>query len=90
MATCLLKDELPTDYVKTEIFNTTWIHPSCYSGLAYIGNGAYSHVCSANREGIERKVAIKKLIRPFFVRWRSKTYLPRGLFLETFPSQKCC
>lgn len=84
MATCLLKDELPTDYVKTEIFNTTWIHPSCYSGLAYIGNGAYSHVCSANREGIERKVAIKKLIRPFLSAGEAKRTYREVCFLKHF------
>ncbi|XP_014785742.1 uncharacterized protein LOC106880370 [Octopus bimaculoides] len=72
MAASSVPRELPTNYKLTEIYHTKWYCPDYYDCLSYVGNGAYSQVCSATCEGIEGKVAIKKLTRAFFAVDESK------------------
>ncbi|GAB1599368.1 mitogen-activated protein kinase HOG1-like [Argonauta hians] len=72
MAASSIQRDLPTNFKLTVIYNTKWHCPDCYRSLSYVGNGAYSQVCSADCEGIDGKVAIKKLTRAFLTVDESK------------------
>ncbi|XP_011499070.1 PREDICTED: mitogen-activated protein kinase 14B isoform X1 [Ceratosolen solmsi marchali] len=50
---------------KLEINKTEWEVPERYQMLTPVGSGAYGQVCSAVDTTTGRKVAIKKLARPF-------------------------
>ncbi|KAJ8046441.1 Mitogen-activated protein kinase 14 [Holothuria leucospilota] len=56
---------LPPGYYKSELNRTNWEVPSRYVELSPIGNGAYGQVCSSEDKVLEKRVAIKKLARPF-------------------------
>lgn len=59
-------ENIPFDFTESLVeFNIKFIHPKSYSSLYYVGSGSYSHVCSAIQENNNKKVAIKKLTRPF-------------------------
>nr|CAI5843391.1 unnamed protein product [Callosobruchus analis] len=50
---------------KVEINKTVWEVPERYQQLSTVGSGAYGQVCSALDTVTNKKVAIKKLARPF-------------------------
>lgn len=54
----------PTFY-ETEIAQTNWIVPERYHSLKIVGHGAFGTVCFAWDETSNRKVAIKRLSKPF-------------------------
>ncbi|XP_014229498.1 mitogen-activated protein kinase 14A-like isoform X1 [Trichogramma pretiosum] len=56
---------MPNKYQKFEINRTEWEVPDRYEMLRPVGSGAYGQVCSAFDKLYRRKVAIKKLARPF-------------------------
>lgn len=54
-----------TSFHKVEVNKTVWEVPVRYQMLSAVGSGAYGQVCSAVDTQTKRKVAIKKLARPF-------------------------
>ncbi|XP_074593788.1 mitogen-activated protein kinase 14-like [Brevipalpus obovatus] len=58
---------------RTELNRTVWEIPERYVHLTPLGSGAYGQVCSVEDRKYNRKVAIKKLIRPF----QSETHAKR-------------
>lgn len=56
---------MPNDFREQNISHTTWITPDRYDDLQAIGQGAYGAVCSALDTQLNRRVAIKKLTKPF-------------------------
>jgi p38 MAP kinase len=51
---------------KVEVNKTVWEVPERYQMLSAVGSGAYGQVCSAvDTFSNKKKVAIKKLARPF-------------------------
>lgn len=54
-----------TNFHKIEVNRTQWEVPDRYQMLTAVGSGAYGQVCSAVDVRINRRVAIKKLVRPF-------------------------
>jgi p38 MAP kinase len=52
---------------RTELNKTVWEMPERYTKLIAVGSGAYGQVCSAedSQQADKKKVAIKKLARPF-------------------------
>jgi len=56
---------LKEGFYRIELNKTVWEVPSRYQLLSPVGSGAYGQVCSALDKLKDRKVAIKKLSRPF-------------------------
>ncbi|XP_030748567.1 mitogen-activated protein kinase p38b [Sitophilus oryzae] len=54
-----------TSFYKVEVNKTVWEVPVRYQQLSAVGSGAYGQVCSAVDSQTKKKVAIKKLARPF-------------------------
>ncbi|XP_076262411.1 mitogen-activated protein kinase p38b-like isoform X2 [Rhynchophorus ferrugineus] len=54
-----------TTFHKVEVNKTVWEVPLRYQMLSAVGSGAYGQVCSAVDTQTKKKVAIKKLARPF-------------------------
>lgn len=54
-----------TTFHKVEVNKTVWEVPVRYQMLSAVGSGAYGQVCSAVDTQTKKKVAIKKLARPF-------------------------
>ncbi|CAH1980500.1 unnamed protein product [Acanthoscelides obtectus] len=54
-----------SSFHKVEINKTVWEVPERYQQLSTVGCGAYGQVCSALDTVTNKKVAIKKLARPF-------------------------
>ncbi|KAG5890978.1 hypothetical protein JTB14_037964 [Gonioctena quinquepunctata] len=54
-----------SDFYKVEVNKTAWEIPKRYQTLSAVGSGAYGQVCSALDTVSKKKVAIKKLSRPF-------------------------
>ncbi|CAL8092346.1 unnamed protein product [Calicophoron daubneyi] len=52
-------------FVVTQLNNLVWAVPDRYQELNIIGHGAYGTVCTAYDTKLQRKVAIKKLTKPF-------------------------
>lgn len=52
-------------WVECEVNNTIWKVPTRYKNLTPLGQGAYGLVCSADDTITNRKIAIKKLAKPF-------------------------
>lgn len=67
---------IPVGFTVTVVdYNIKFIHPDSYNSLQYVGSGSYSDVCSAMVKITDKKVAIKKLTRPFSsVEDAKKTY----------------
>ncbi|KAK9890400.1 hypothetical protein WA026_010491 [Henosepilachna vigintioctopunctata] len=53
------------NFHKVEVNKTVWEVPDRYQKLSAVGSGAYGQVCSALDTQTGKKVAIKKLARPF-------------------------
>ena len=60
-------ENIPNDFTETAVgqFNIKFVHPTSYSSLEDVGSGSYSNVSSAIEKNTKKKVAIKKLTRPF-------------------------
>ncbi|XP_014676602.1 PREDICTED: mitogen-activated protein kinase 14-like [Priapulus caudatus] len=56
---------LKPGFYRIELNKTVWEMPQRYQMLSPVGSGAYGQVCSALDTKLNRKVAIKKLARPF-------------------------
>lgn len=56
---------MTTNFHKIEVNRTQWEVPERYQMLTAVGSGAYGQVCSAVDVRTNRRVAIKKLVRPF-------------------------
>ena len=56
---------LKPGYYATDVAKSTFTIPTRYQNLVAIGCGAYGQVCSADDQILRRKVAIKKVARPF-------------------------
>ncbi|XP_060516226.1 mitogen-activated protein kinase p38b-like [Cylas formicarius] len=54
-----------SQFHKVEVNKTVWEVPIRYRMLSAVGSGAYGQVCSAVDTQTKKKVAIKKLARPF-------------------------
>ncbi|KAJ8983533.1 hypothetical protein NQ317_012024 [Molorchus minor] len=54
-----------SNFHKVEVNKTVWEVPERYQALSAVGSGAYGQVCSALDTVTNKKVAIKKLARPF-------------------------
>ncbi|XP_076351272.1 mitogen-activated protein kinase p38b-like isoform X1 [Tachypleus tridentatus] len=52
-------------FIRIELNNTVWEIPEVFAKLTPVGCGAYGQVCSAIHSTSNKKVAIKKLGRPF-------------------------
>ncbi|KAL1493452.1 hypothetical protein ABEB36_011501 [Hypothenemus hampei] len=61
-----------TTFHKVEVNKTVWEIPIRYQCLSAVGSGAYGQVCSAMDTQTKRKVAIKKLARPFLTAVHAK------------------
>lgn len=61
----ILGNDLKPGFYHTELVSTSWDVPSRYKRLIPIGSGAYGQVCSADDEVSGKRVAVKKLARPF-------------------------
>ncbi|KAH9496306.1 Mitogen-activated protein kinase 14 [Bulinus truncatus] len=61
----MLGNDLKPGFYHTELVSTSWDVPSRYKRLVPIGSGAYGQVCAADDEVIKKRVAVKKLARPF-------------------------
>ncbi|XP_052214055.1 mitogen-activated protein kinase 14-like isoform X2 [Dreissena polymorpha] len=59
------KTKLKDGFYRVELNKTVWEVPNRYESLTPVGSGAYGQVCSALDKQTSRKVAIKKLSRPF-------------------------
>ncbi|XP_052779197.1 mitogen-activated protein kinase 14-like isoform X2 [Mya arenaria] len=59
------KKPLKDGFYRVELNKTDWVVPNRYQCLTPVGVGAYGQVCSALDTKTNRKVAIKKLSRPF-------------------------
>ncbi|XP_015794838.1 mitogen-activated protein kinase 14 [Tetranychus urticae] len=57
--------DLRADFYRVELNRTLWEIPIKYTKLSPIGSGAYGQVCAADDIAFSRRVAIKKLARPF-------------------------
>ncbi|TPP67631.1 Mitogen-activated protein kinase [Fasciola gigantica] len=52
-------------FVQTELNLSIWLVPERYQDLTLLGHGAYGVVCTAYDTRLQRRVAIKKLTKPF-------------------------
>ncbi|KAL4227017.1 Mitogen-activated protein kinase 14 [Mactra antiquata] len=57
--------QMKAGFTRVELNKTVWEVPERYQCLTPVGSGAYGQVCSAMDTKTNRKVAIKKLSRPF-------------------------
>lgn len=60
------------DFFTVELNHSQWVVPTRYSDLQAIGSGAYGSVCSAFDTQLHRRVAIKKLTKPFLAQEYAK------------------
>ncbi|CAH8487609.1 unnamed protein product [Schistosoma rodhaini] len=66
---------LKSGFVSLQLNQVEWCVPSRYNELSMIGYGAYGTVCSAHDNKLNRRVAIKKLSRPFEnIEYTKRTY----------------
>ncbi|KAL5019856.1 hypothetical protein ScPMuIL_002748 [Solemya velum] len=68
----MASEDVMKGFHRTELINTLWEVPLRYEGLIPLGSGSYGQVCSAIDRKYNRKVAIKKLLRPFQTAVHSK------------------
>lgn len=61
----LLGRDMKPGFYHTELAATSWDVPLRYKHLNLIGGGAYGQVCSAEDSETGKRVAVKKLHRPF-------------------------
>jgi len=55
------------EFVRAQIFGTTFEITSRYSDLQPVGMGAFGLVCSAKDQLTNQNVAIKKIMKPFSI-----------------------
>ncbi|KAG9518040.1 hypothetical protein KCU79_g23591, partial [Aureobasidium melanogenum] len=53
------------EFVRAQIFGTTFEITSRYTELAPVGMGAFGLVCSAKDQLTNQAVAVKKIMKPF-------------------------
>ncbi|PAA83020.1 hypothetical protein BOX15_Mlig003844g3 [Macrostomum lignano] len=56
----------PSEYYRVKLMQTVFEVPKRYTDLTYHGSGAFSSVAKAMDTVLQRRVAIKKLSKPFY------------------------